>query len=158
MESSMKTKVMVVIDNCEFSEHALSWIFQNLGSTIVDTELLIYTARIPVDISYLYASSWATAELMKELKDSEKKAAIDLLKKAKTICSNHGIPAEGMTEVGDPKVVICNAVENLKHSVARGRQSWWGSCYEDIAGECQQLLCSPCQVPCSCHEHNRLNL
>lgn len=36
-----------------------------------------------------------------------------MMKKAKTTCSNHGITAEGMAEVGDPKVAICNAVEKL---------------------------------------------
>ncbi|KAJ9563661.1 hypothetical protein OSB04_008821 [Centaurea solstitialis] len=113
MQSGMKNKVMVAIDDSEFSEHALGWVLKNLGSTVLDSELIIYTARTPVDISYLYASSWGTADLIKELKDSEKKAANDLLNKAKATCSNYGITAEGMTEVGDPKVAICNAVEKL---------------------------------------------
>lgn len=64
MESSMKNKVMVAIDDSEVSEHALGWVLKNLGSTIVDSELVIYTTRNPVDKSYLYASSWGT-ELIK---------------------------------------------------------------------------------------------
>nr|GEX42793.1 probable inactive purple acid phosphatase 1 [Tanacetum cinerariifolium] len=112
-ESSKKNKVMVAIDDSEFSEYALTWALKMLGSTFVDSELLIYTARTPVDISYLYASSWGTAELIKELKESENKAAMDLLKKAKTTCTEYRITAEGIAEIGDPKVAICNAVEKL---------------------------------------------
>ncbi|GJS44504.1 universal stress protein A-like protein [Tanacetum coccineum] len=55
----------------------------------------------------------AAAELIKELKESENKAALDLLKKAKTTCTEYGITAEGIAEIGDPKVAICNAVEKL---------------------------------------------
>lgn len=112
-ESSMKNKVMVAIDDSEFSEYALTWALKTLGSTLLDSELLIYTARTPVDISYLYASSWGTSELIKELKESEKKASFDLLMKAKTTCENYGITAEGIAEIGDAKVTICNAVEKL---------------------------------------------
>ncbi|KAI3744347.1 hypothetical protein L1987_57426 [Smallanthus sonchifolius] len=111
--SMVKTKVMVAIDDSEYGQHALKWALKTLGSTIVDSELVIYTARPPVDIGYLYASSWGTAELIKEIKESEKKAALDLLNKAKAICTDYGITAEGVTEVGDPKVAICNAVEKL---------------------------------------------
>ncbi|PWA49040.1 adenine nucleotide alpha hydrolases-like superfamily protein [Artemisia annua] len=112
-ESSTKNKVMVAIDDSEFSEYALTWALKMLGSTFVDSELLIYTARTPVDISYFYVSSWGTAELIKELNEIENKAALDLLKKAKTTCSEYGITAEGIAEIGDPKVAICNAVEKL---------------------------------------------
>lgn len=59
-ENNTKTKVMVAIDDSEFSEHALTWALKTLGSTLVDSEFLIYTARSPVDISYLYASSWGS--------------------------------------------------------------------------------------------------
>ncbi|KAD4983054.1 hypothetical protein E3N88_19725 [Mikania micrantha] len=111
--SMMKKKMMVAIDDSESSQHALNWALKTLGSTLVDSELVIYTAQSPVDIGYLYASSWGTAELIKELKESEKKAALDLLNKAKATCTGFGITAEGMTEVGDPKVAICNAVDQL---------------------------------------------
>ncbi|KAK9051092.1 hypothetical protein SSX86_027718 [Deinandra increscens subsp. villosa] len=121
--STMKKRVMVAIDDSEYSQHALSWALKTLVSTMVDSEVVIYTARAPVDMGYLYASSWGskslslslspTAELIKELKESEKKAALDLLNKAKATCTHYGITAEGITEIGDPKVAICNAVEKL---------------------------------------------
>nr|XP_043624895.1 universal stress protein A-like protein [Erigeron canadensis] len=112
-ETNIKNKLMVAIDDSEFSDHALTWALKTLRSTIVDSELIIYTARIPVDIGYLYASSWGTAELIKKLKESEKKAAYELLEKAKRTCSDYGVTAEGITEIGDPKVAICNAVEKF---------------------------------------------
>ncbi|KAF5762223.1 putative universal stress protein A [Helianthus annuus] len=111
--ASMKNKVMVAIDDSEYSHHALNWALNTLRSTLVDSEVVIYTARTPVDIGYLYASSWGTAELIKELKESETKAALDLLNKAKATCAGYGITAEGMTEIGDPKVAICDAAAEL---------------------------------------------
>ncbi|KAK1425669.1 hypothetical protein QVD17_21024 [Tagetes erecta] len=113
MEGNMKNKVMVAIDESEYSQYALKWALETLASTIADCEVVIYTARAPVDIGYLYASSWGTAELIKELKENDKKAALDLLNKAKATCADYGITAEGMTEIGDPKVAICNAIEKL---------------------------------------------
>ncbi|KAL4586632.1 hypothetical protein LXL04_011273 [Taraxacum kok-saghyz] len=109
----MKNKVMVAIDDSEFSNHALTWTLENLGPTIRDSPLVIFTAQPPVDVSYLYASSWGTAELIKELVASERKAAHKLLEKAIATCTNYGISAEGKTEVGEPKVVICDAVDKL---------------------------------------------
>ncbi|KAJ0439965.1 putative rossmann-like alpha/beta/alpha sandwich protein [Helianthus annuus] len=55
----------------------------------------------------------AAAELIKELKESETKAALDLLNKAKATCAGYGITAEGMTEIGDPKVAISDAAAEL---------------------------------------------
>lgn len=64
IDSPMKNyKVMVAIDDSEFSEYALMWVLKNLGSTIRDSQLVIYTTRTPVDIGYLYASSWGSMSL-----------------------------------------------------------------------------------------------
>lgn len=70
-ESSMKNKVMVAIDDSEFSEYAFTWALKTLGSTLLDSELLIYTARTSVDISYLYASSWGSISLSLKFKTFE---------------------------------------------------------------------------------------
>ncbi|KAJ0642754.1 putative rossmann-like alpha/beta/alpha sandwich protein [Helianthus annuus] len=61
--ASMKNKVMVAIDDSEYSHHALNWALNTLRSTLVDSEVVIYTARTPVDIGYLYASSWGSKSL-----------------------------------------------------------------------------------------------
>nr|XP_043624306.1 universal stress protein YxiE-like [Erigeron canadensis] len=105
-ETNIKNKVMVAIDDSEFSDHALNWALKTLHSTIVGSELIIYTALNQVDIGYF-------PELIKKLQESEKNVAYELLKKAKSTCSDYGITAEGITEIGDPKVAICNAVEKF---------------------------------------------
>ncbi|KAG2709357.1 hypothetical protein I3760_05G234800 [Carya illinoinensis] len=57
---------------------------------------------------------FAAPELMRSIQENHQKIASALLEKAKEICANHGIiPAEMVTEVGDPKEAICAAVENL---------------------------------------------
>ncbi|KAM0047674.1 putative rossmann-like alpha/beta/alpha sandwich protein [Helianthus debilis subsp. tardiflorus] len=61
--SMKKNKVMVAIDDSEYSQHALNWALNTLRSTMVDSEVIIYTARTPVDIGYLYASSWGSKYL-----------------------------------------------------------------------------------------------
>lgn len=69
------------------------------------------------DFAYTYASSFGAAppELIESILANHKKFALALLDKAKDICAKHGIVAEAVTEVGDPKEAICEAVE--KHNI-----------------------------------------
>ncbi|KAH9795150.1 Usp domain-containing protein [Citrus sinensis] len=48
------------------------------------------------------------------IQENQKKAALALLGRAKEICAKHGVVAETMTEMGDPKNVICEAAEKHK--------------------------------------------
>ncbi|CAI9096174.1 OLC1v1032259C1 [Oldenlandia corymbosa var. corymbosa] len=126
--SKSKKKVMVAIDESECSHDALEWALRNLQESLVNSELIVFTAQPISDYSYLYASSvgnapcssyggipFAAPELIKNFQEQRQKFAEDLLAKAKEICDKLGISAKTMTEVGEPKQTICEAVE--KHNV-----------------------------------------
>ncbi|KAJ0430866.1 putative transcription factor interactor and regulator CCHC(Zn) family [Helianthus annuus] len=53
-------------------------------------------------------------ELIRNIQENQKKVALNLLDQAKDLCNKYGITAETMTEVGDPKELIYEAVEKLK--------------------------------------------
>lgn len=112
-----KKKVMVAIDESESSHYALEWTLQNLRESIENSKLFIFTAQDLQDLSYLYASSFGAAppELVQTVQENNKKFTAALLKKAKDICNQYGIEAETVTEIGDPKEAICEAVD--KHNI-----------------------------------------
>ncbi|TQD92431.1 hypothetical protein C1H46_021992 [Malus baccata] len=111
-----RKKVMVAIDESEFSLYAFNWALENLRETIQRSQLVVFTAQ-PIDFASTYAASYgaAPAQLVTSLLENHKKVALALLERAKEICAKHGIVPETVTEVGDPKVVICKAVE--KHNI-----------------------------------------
>lgn len=51
---------------------------------------------------------------MATFQENQKKFALALLDKAKAICTNYGIEPETITEVGDPRDAICEAVQKYK--------------------------------------------
>ncbi|KAL4352102.1 hypothetical protein GQ457_06G005260 [Hibiscus cannabinus] len=114
-EGKRKKKVMVAIDESECSHYALRWALDNLGDTISASQLFIFNAQPLPSFAYLSASTYGAppADLITAVQENQKKLALALLEKAKEICANHGVEAETMTEVGDPKDKICEAVEKL---------------------------------------------
>ncbi|KAK4605931.1 hypothetical protein RGQ29_000284 [Quercus rubra] len=112
---SEKKKVMVAIDESECSRYALQWTLDNLSQTIHISQLVLFTVQPISDFTYAYTSSFGAAppELIRSIQENQNKIASALLEKAKEICANNGIVAETVTEVGDPKVAIYEAVEKL---------------------------------------------
>ncbi|XP_050240966.1 universal stress protein A-like protein isoform X1 [Quercus robur] len=113
---SEKKQVMVAIDESECSRYALQWTLDNLSQTIDDnSQLVLFTVQPISECTYAYASSFGAAppELIRSIQENQNKIASTLLEKAKQICANNGIVAETVTEVGDPKVAIYEAVEKL---------------------------------------------
>ncbi|KAH7834757.1 hypothetical protein Vadar_019382 [Vaccinium darrowii] len=119
-----KKKVMVAIDESDCSHYALEWALQNLGDALVKSEFFIFTVQPIADYTYLYASSFGAArtipplslsapDLVRSFQENQKKFSLALLEKAKGICNKYGIVAETLTEVGNPKEAICEAVEKL---------------------------------------------
>ncbi|XP_057509556.1 universal stress protein A-like protein [Actinidia eriantha] len=148
-----KKKVMVAIDASEYSQYALEWALQNLGDSIANSELLIFTVQPIADYSYLYASSFgaAPAALIRTFQENRKKASVALLDEAKDICSKYGVVVtETMTEVGNPKEAICEAVEKHKiqmlllgsHSRGALKRAFLGS----VSGYCTQYAKCPVLV------------
>ncbi|OMP09860.1 Universal stress protein A [Corchorus olitorius] len=116
-ENKRKKKMMVAIDESECSYYALQWALENLGDTLSASasHLFIFNAQPLPNLAYLSASTYGVTplDLIKTLQENQNNFSLALLEKAKDICSNHGVKAETMTEVGDPKERICEAVERL---------------------------------------------
>ncbi|KAK1324592.1 Universal stress protein A-like protein [Acorus calamus] len=126
-EMKKKKKVMVAIDESECSHYALEWALDNLRDSIISSPssasaaeeertLIVYTAQPLTNLSYLTAASYGSAppELIRSLQENQKKIALALLEQAKEICAKRGVVAETITEVGDPKEAICEAVDKLE--------------------------------------------
>ncbi|KAK9276975.1 hypothetical protein L1049_006514 [Liquidambar formosana] len=116
-------KVMVAIDESDYSYHALMWVLDNLKESITATPLVIFASQAPPNYNYIYAASLSSArmftvssnpELTNSIQEKNKKVVLGLLEKAKGICASRGVNAETIAEVGDPKVAICAAVEKYK--------------------------------------------
>ncbi|KAL8470675.1 hypothetical protein ACS0TY_033298 [Phlomoides rotata] len=90
-----KKKVMVAIDESEFSHYALEWTLENLRETIEDSKLVVFTAQPLADYIYLYASTLGATRMSPNF-------------------NFQSVAADTFTEVGNPKEVILNAVEKLK--------------------------------------------
>nr|WEY07700.1 universal stress protein A-like protein 6 [Agave sisalana] len=114
VESNEK-KFMVAIDESECSHHALNWTLTNLRNSLT-SPLVLYTVQPLSSLAFLSAASMgaAPAELIQSVAEHQKKVSMALLEKAKEICAQHGVVAETVTEVGDPKEAICDAVEKFK--------------------------------------------
>ncbi|GMH01906.1 hypothetical protein Nepgr_003745 [Nepenthes gracilis] len=120
VETEQKKKVMVAIDETEGSYYALIWALDNLHQSLITCPLLIFMTEPPPNYNILastlssarlYSNVSPTQEFVNNVQEKEKKVALGLLEKAKSICTSQGIRAETLSEVGDPKVAICNAVE-----------------------------------------------
>ncbi|KAK9074513.1 hypothetical protein SSX86_007111 [Deinandra increscens subsp. villosa] len=147
-----KKKVMVAIDESEYSRYALEWALQNLHESIANKELVVFTVQPISDYGYLHASSYGATppELIRNIQENQKKIALNLLDQAKDLCNKYGITAETMTEVGDPKELICEAVDNLKiqllvlgsHSRGAIKRAFLGS----VSNHCVQSVKCPVLV------------
>ncbi|KAJ8548292.1 hypothetical protein K7X08_030761 [Anisodus acutangulus] len=114
-EEKKKKKVMVAIDESDCSFYALEWALENLDQSLLNAEVVLFTAQPISDYGYIYASSFGVTspELMTSVQENQRKIANALLKKAKDVCTQHAIIAETITQVGDPKQTICEASEKL---------------------------------------------
>ncbi|XP_043695333.1 universal stress protein A-like protein [Telopea speciosissima] len=114
-EGGSKKKVMVAIDESEYSHYALEWALTKLGEPVSNSSLVIFTAEPRSEINYIAAASYGAAppELIMSVRKHQDMIAKALLEKAKEICAAHGVTAETIAQVGDPKEVICEAVEKL---------------------------------------------
>ncbi|KAA8532698.1 hypothetical protein F0562_032731 [Nyssa sinensis] len=126
MAAEFGKKVMVAIDESESSYYALIWVLENLRESITNygNPLVIFMAQPSPINNVVFAASLGTArmycpvsstpEFVNSVQGQNKIVTLGLLEKAKGICTSHGINAETITEVGDPKQTICNAVEKYK--------------------------------------------
>ncbi|XP_062110107.1 universal stress protein A-like protein [Humulus lupulus] len=116
-------KVMVGIDESEFSYEALIWVLDNLKESFKDNPLVIFATQsltnysCPAGVSsslglaHLYCYLSPTIDLINQNQQQNMKVSLGLLEKSKKICARRGVKVKTFTEGGDPKEVICNAVE-----------------------------------------------
>ncbi|KAI3423515.1 Usp domain-containing protein [Psidium guajava] len=113
-------KVMVVIDESDSSYHALMWVLNNLKESITSSVLVLFAALPPPSCSFgfgapfglarLYFQGLAAPEVFSMEQERSKKICLGILKKAEGICASRGVKVETLTDAGDPRVTICNAV------------------------------------------------
>uniref|UniRef100_A0A5B7BG46 Putative universal stress protein A-like protein n=1 Tax=Davidia involucrata TaxID=16924 RepID=A0A5B7BG46_DAVIN len=126
MAEELGKKVMVAIDENESSYHALMWVLENLQESITNSgnPLVIFMAQpspknslvfpAPLGLARLYCPVSAIPEFVNSVQDKNMRVSLGILEKAKRICTSHGVDAETIAEVGDPKEAICNAVQKYK--------------------------------------------
>ncbi|KAI3423514.1 Usp domain-containing protein [Psidium guajava] len=116
-----KRKVMVAVDESECSHHALVWALDNLKDSLLNSSLVVFMAQPPslqnlsfaanLGLARMYCPVSAAPDFVNSVQEQHRKLTLALLEKAKEICAARGVTAETITEVGDPKVAICDAVE-----------------------------------------------
>ncbi|XP_021637893.2 uncharacterized protein LOC110633555 isoform X2 [Hevea brasiliensis] len=119
-------KVMLAIDESEYSHYALIWVLDNLKESLTKSPLFIFMAQPPpknypfaasLGSARMYCSVSAAPDFVNSVKENNKKLALAFLEKAKEICASRGVNAEIITEEGDPKTAICNVVQKLNISM-----------------------------------------
>ncbi|CAH9121235.1 unnamed protein product [Cuscuta epithymum] len=110
-----KERVMIAIDESEFSRYAIEWTLQHFHASLLNSQIVLFTVQPIVDYGYIYASSLGctSPEVVRTIQENQKKVATALLDKATDICKKYGITAETVMEAGDPKEAICQAVEKM---------------------------------------------
>ncbi|TKY69345.1 Universal stress protein A protein [Spatholobus suberectus] len=113
-------KVMVAIDESEYSHFALVWVLESLKESINNRPLVIFMAQPVIDNNYTFAANLGTARMfsvsarsdfVNSYKENQRKLVLALLEKAKSISASHGVNAEIFSEEGDPGTATCSAVE-----------------------------------------------
>ncbi|KAJ6982163.1 hypothetical protein NC653_025317 [Populus alba x Populus x berolinensis] len=117
-------KVMVIIDESEYSYHALMWVLDNLKGFIADSPLVMFAALPTPNCNFAYGAQLGTTALyctvsptlglICSMQEKSKKILQGILEKAVDICDSRGVKAETVTEVGEPYELISSAVQKNK--------------------------------------------
>ncbi|EXB77507.1 Universal stress protein A-like protein [Morus notabilis] len=114
-----RKKVMVVIDESDCSYKALIWVLENLKESLKQSPLFIFATQPLINSNFAVSPSLGFIRLTctlsyiltNQAQERNKEVSMGLLDKAKSICANGGVNVKTFTEIGDPKEVICNAVQ-----------------------------------------------
>nr|XP_029119242.1 universal stress protein A-like protein isoform X2 [Elaeis guineensis] len=125
-EEEKGRRVMVAIDESDCSRYALEWALDHLAEPLASSlPLLLFTVQpintlgyIPAAAGYGSAHAFAAVPpapgLIKSLQEHQRKAALAILESAEELCAKKGVVTAKVTEAGDPKEAICEAVEKFK--------------------------------------------
>lgn len=107
-------KIMVAVDDSEFSHYALQWALSNLHLYGSDVSLVVFHAQ-PLAVFNSAATMGVTSpELIETLLNQQRQVSEAILARAKEMCAEKNVIVETVSEIGDPKDAICDAIEKLQ--------------------------------------------
>ncbi|KAJ9708201.1 hypothetical protein PVL29_000320 [Vitis rotundifolia] len=90
-----------------------SIILKNLSATLLSSSSTLSLLPTVTTLSLPLLALLASPEFINNVQEQNKKVSVALLEKAKSICAGQGVNAETISEVGDAKQAICDAVQKL---------------------------------------------
>ncbi|KAL8204863.1 hypothetical protein R6Q57_010486 [Mikania cordata] len=164
-----KLKVMVAVDEGDVSLYALKWTLDNLfknhagaGEEIPvgepDPEQGMVTVVHVVQPFERYTfpaepSMYTSAAMLESMRKAQQQNAAQLLSRAYQTCKETKIKAETLILEGDPKEMICQAVEETHYDLLVVGSRGLGAIKREVrtmqgfVGKHKRLLCSSREVP-----------
>ncbi|KAM7261769.1 hypothetical protein ACFE04_020846 [Oxalis oulophora] len=176
VKNNNKMKIMVGIDDSDVSNYALSWVLNNLGSLMVspistntdigtatstrrDYPLLNLIHVQPPVHHYVYPAGpgrsglYTSPTVMDTVKKGQEENSAALMTRALEMCRQKMVKAESLILTGDPKDMICEAVEELhvdllvvgSRGLGRIKRAWLGSVSDYLThhSKCPVLIVKP---------------
>jgi len=107
-------KIMVAVDDSEYSHYALQWALSNLHLYGSDVSLVVFHAQ-PLAVFNGAATMGVTSpELIETIVNQQRQVSEAILARAKEMCAQKNVIVETVSEIGDPKDAICDAIEKLQ--------------------------------------------
>ncbi|CAL0299474.1 unnamed protein product [Lupinus luteus] len=125
LERRMNMKVMVAIDESEGSFYALKWALDNLftnkgiGSENEGKVFLVHVQQkinhyMPVPVGAGGAVFYPAPVVADSVQKAQEQISASIISRALQICKDRLVKAESMILKGDPREMICQAVEQIQ--------------------------------------------
>ncbi|OEL37596.1 hypothetical protein BAE44_0001385 [Dichanthelium oligosanthes] len=119
-------KVLVAVDDSDFSRHALAWVLDHLFPAAADPPaaeprpalvLVLVHALEPLrHIMYPVgpgSAVYGEPSMMESVRAAQAENARNLLDRAKRICQQRGVSAEAVVVEGEPREALCRAAADM---------------------------------------------
>ncbi|KAG6757753.1 hypothetical protein POTOM_038078 [Populus tomentosa] len=109
-------KVMVIIDESEYSYHALMWVLDNLKGFITDSPLVMFAALPTPNCNFAYGAQLGTTALYCTVSPTILQSTVQDMVCVHRFMSflSPQVKAETITEAGEPYELISSAVQKNK--------------------------------------------
>lgn len=113
-EVKSRTVVVVGVDDSDHSYRALEWAVRHVATAGLKTELVVVHAKQAASSVVTVGGAAVAGDVVRFVEADLRKRAEDVVERARRLCVANSV--EGVVEVveGEPRNVICNAVE--KHA------------------------------------------
>ncbi|KAM0843934.1 hypothetical protein ACQ4PT_057391 [Festuca glaucescens] len=112
-EGRSKTVVLVGVDDSDHSYRALEWAVRHVATAGVAaaTELVVVHAKQAASSVVTVGGAAVAGDVVRYVEEDLRKRADEVVERARSLCVANSV--EGVVEVidGEPRYVICNAVE-----------------------------------------------